>query len=723
MRKLFVIAALLGASQLRADNVRVNTFYRTGSLTKNVGAAHFVVRDILGDRKPEMVSCSDRNAFAVSFDGTAYVDRWYSPQIGCSSVAVGDRNGFPTVFVGISSDGDDHVIGYLYAFDPTSYGPELAKVQVSATQGVNDIAVGNADNDAAIEVVAVTISHVYVYDAATLALKWSAPYGGFRVAIADLDGDGVPEIVILGGSVTVLNGVTHAFEWGDSGAHGAGPMAVGDADNDGKLELLVPGPNGMTMFDGDTHAQTQLSFSGQSVAIGDANNDGQNEIITGSQWTLAAHTAAGALLWNMDLSDDGVQGLAVADPDGDGKNEVIAGIGAAYSGADRFVVINGSTKQAKYSSPDLDGPFRVAVGDLGGDGRLEMVITSASTDSGYSKGVTYVLDYQTHRLLAKLPAGGIRVAIGQVDGDAAKEIVLFDGNSVQVFDGVTYAKEWSSPQTNYYLQYYPNAVVRDINGDGIDEIIYLSGAKVVVLNGASNFEEFETPQLDAAAYDFALADLDGDGVQDLVVTTGLGVYVYRTSDWSQRTHITLDRQDYRGVAAMPGHFAVTLAGNGLAVYSGTTFSLEWSCTTNGVQALAFGTIGGQARLVASMIDGSLRFYPVGGSSCPAFETGPSLFAQTLDFQDIDGDGRPELLAGGFRDVSISTLGWSSEPRGDADADGLITDADLDALAAHFYGNRAAAPPQSDVNGDGAVRPDDLFFLINYRRGSGAAPPQ
>jgi hypothetical protein len=48
---------------------------------------------------------------------------------------------------------------------------------------------------------------------------------------------------------------------------------------------------------------------------------------------------------------------------------------------------------------------------------------------------------------------------------------------------------------------------------------------------------------------------------------------------------------------------------------------------------------------------------------------------------------------------------------------------MDALAAHFYGSRIAAPPAADVNADGSIRPDDLFYLINYRRGSGAAPPQ
>jgi len=91
--------------------------------------------------------------------------------------------------------------------------------------------------------------------------------------------------------------------------------------------------------------------------------------------------------------------------------------------------------------------------------------------------------------------------------------------------------------------------------------------------------------------------------------------------------------------------------------------------------------------------------------------------------DLDGDGRPELLLATDRNVSISSLGWPTESRGDADADGVVTDQDIDALAAYLYGNRAAVAAPADVNGDGTVRPDDLFYLINYRRGTGNAPPQ
>jgi hypothetical protein len=144
--------------------------------------------------------------------------------------------------------------------------------------------------------------------------------------------------------------------------------------------------------------------------------------------------------------------------------------------------------------------------------------------------------------------------------------------------------------------------------------------------------------------------------------------------------------------------------------------------------VAFVTLAGRSRLAALMSDNTVRFYPLDGATCPTYETisrpvtaeGGSVI---LTLADIDGDGRPELLAGSPYDLSIFALGWNSEPRGDVDADGVVTDADIDALAAYFYGNRTGTQPAEDVNGDGAIHPDDLFYLINYRRGTGAPPPQ
>lgn len=749
------VLVVLAAGAVRADELRMTTLFRTGTLTQNVGAANLVVRDVVGDSRPDVISCASGAAFAMSYDGATYRDTWYSPIVGCSGVAVGDRDGKGSnqIFVGTAANIYAYSPtgpSYLYVFDPTSYGPELAKVQVSATEAVNDVAVGNVDGDPGLEVVALTNTKAYVYNAATLALKWTASYGGHTVAIGDLEGDGVNEIVIAAANIGyVLNASAQTLKWsytGNTYPAGFGPsMALGDVDNDGKAEILCGTPNytssSVRVINGDTMTVVTVPTGAMSITSGDANNDGQIELVTGpDQWgSVQGYSISGTtstLLWSITNPDHGVQGITVGDPDGDGKNEVLWGAGVTSTGADQLFVGNANTQTLEYSGTDLVGPFHVVVDDLDGDGKLEMVVlseSSATAQNSYGGSAAWVLDYTTHRLIGTLSfpynGGASEMAIGQVDGDPQKEII-FLGNPIRVFDGKTLAPEWTSPTLNFDSQITSgHMIVKNIDGDPVDEIFYVTGSSFHVLNGASEFIQYSSTALDSSIKDFAVADLDGDSVPDLVVGTLTGLYVFRTSDWSQRIYIPLSSFDSRVVAATAGHFAVTLSGGGVALYSGSTLAQEWSCPSgNNIGSLAFVTLTGQLRLAAAMSDGTLHFFQTSGASCPAYDTispsfGTNGYGNTkIAFTDVNGDGRPELLAGSSSAATVATIGWNSEPRGDADSDGAVTDLDIDALAAYFYGNRTATQPAADVNGDGAIRSDDLFYLINYRRGTGAPPP-
>ena len=126
--------------------------------------------------------------------------------------------------------------------------------------------------------------------------------GEVTVAHADFNNDGILDIVVAAGPgggphVRVINGATGA-EFGsffafDPSFRGGVFVAAADVNNDGLAEIVVgAGPGGgphVKVFNGQTFAEIKSFFAydpsfsgGVSVATYDLNGDGFNEIVTGA---------------------------------------------------------------------------------------------------------------------------------------------------------------------------------------------------------------------------------------------------------------------------------------------------------------------------------------------------------------------------------------------------------------------------------------------------------
>ncbi|MBV8519358.1 MAG: VCBS repeat-containing protein [Acidobacteria bacterium] len=720
---------LLASSGASAEALRRVPLYRMGS---EVGyLSRVVVRNVYGPASspPEIVACSNSGgAYALTYSGpSSYRTVWYSQPVLCGALAVGDLDG----------DGRNEVVmaateygkmEALQVYDPEGFGGPRASVQIPSALPILSIAIGNADADPGLEIVVATRSDTYIYDAATLSLEWTATgRGGAFVAIADLENDGVPEIILNGaGDGQVLNGVTHAFKWGYSGGFG-GYVAVGDVDGDGKAEIVGSDAGNIRVFQGDTLTSSSFGTDASSIAaiaVGDANGDGQSEIIVSDIYyrtPVSGYSATGTKLWAITSTNSDALNLAVGDVDGDRSAEVVWSSNS-YNPA--VYVGRPATNSVEMAAADVVGAFQPVIADLNGDGRHEMIMTVAVNGGrtpnrveihdlagGVSWFSTFVNSYSSN------PA---KVAVGQLDADPALEIAVLQDSRLYVYDGVTHALEWTSAAANFSSSFL---MVRNVDSDPMDEIIVATtDNKVEVLDGASPFVQNISPALDYPITDVAVADLDGDQTLDYVVASFYDIYVFKASDFTERLHMPAPYTD--AVAATEGEFAVASTNGGVTSYSGTTLQPQWTCYTDPRTVLRYGILGGKKWLAAAAPD-NVQLFATGGTSCPDKAAAEYAFpgASILQLADMNGDGAAEMILAGSSSAEVDLIALASAPRGDADNDGVVADTDMDTLARYFFGDGKVPAAGADVNGDLSLRADDLLYLINYRRGTGAAPPQ
>jgi hypothetical protein len=706
-----LVVSLALALTAGAEDARLLSVFRHGTISKGVGIADMFAYDLDGDGRKELVSCAEDAPFAVSARGGTYVTSWHGPALGCTRVAVGDYD----------SDGGADVVTIhektVRIHDPRSLSAPVHTFTIQGAEYPNGLAIGNVDADAVHEIVVSTSSATHVYDGATLAMQWyAAGYGGFDVRLADVDGDTRREIIVSGSTAWVLDGGAQTFKWGYSGGFGA-VWTTGNLDADAKDEIAFYAGTDMNILHGDTFQTAAWPVDWiDTVAIADGNGDGANEVITGNnQWgEIEGHApAGGALLWHIVNPRHGTMTVGATDLDGDLTPEIWWGAGASDSGPDALFIGSAEKTAHEWRSDDLDGTFHSAVGDLDGDGRNEYVIASRSRDSGFYGGVIEIFDTvsgASKGTLSNFERVG-DLAIGQLDADPALEIVVFAdsyGATFQTWDGVTRELEFTSDSLQWNGA---GLLVANIDADAVDELLFGTyDKKVVVLDGASNDVQ-KTFTLTSYPRHYALADMNGDQVRDLVLATDSLLAIYDTTSWNVlgSTGIS-DIRDMDAISAGGGTVAV-VSQSAFSTYTGTALTFGRHCGQ--AEAVTFATFGDEVRLLVSY-NSNVRVFPLSGTGCPASTPIflPGGTSSSITPEDVDGDGRDELLIDSLASSAIALLGLSTELRGDADGDDVISEDDIDATVDYLFGTTRAMRPAGDVNEDGRIGIDDVFALIH-----------
>jgi hypothetical protein len=311
-------------------------------VTYNSGDANTLavaVADVNGDGKPDLV---------VANVGT----------IAGSTVGVLLGNGDGTFQTAVTyASGGDYAFSVAVADVNEDGRPDLVVANCSLgcfTTGVVSVLLGNGNG---------TFQKAVSFD--------SGGSGAVSVAVADVNGDGKPDVIVANsdGTVGVLlgngNGTFQpAVTYGSGGSGGlsTGSLAVADVNGDGKPDLLVANVVsslvGVLLGNGDGTFQAAVSYgsggiSADSVAVADVNRDGKPDLLVTNECVSLGvcgsrrEASVGALLGNGDGTFQAAQtfgsggafadSIAVADVNGDGKLDLlVANACLSHSGSQCF---------------------------------------------------------------------------------------------------------------------------------------------------------------------------------------------------------------------------------------------------------------------------------------------------------------------------------------------------------------------------------------------------
>ncbi|HWS70925.1 MAG TPA: hypothetical protein VN605_02375, partial [Thermoanaerobaculia bacterium] len=102
--------------------------------------------------------------------------------------------------------------------------------------------------------------------------------------------------------------------------------------------------------------------------------------------------------------------------------------------------------------------------------------------------------------------------------------------------------------------------------------------RVEALNGATNVIQWTSPAVDGQIRDLAVADVNNDGVKEVVVGTTTAMYVLNASNGVQLISSPISG-GVMGVAATTGRFALAGATGLISLYS-AALTPVWTCPGN-----------------------------------------------------------------------------------------------------------------------------------------------
>lgn len=320
------------------------------------------------------------------------------------------------------------------------------------------------------------------------------------LSIADLDGDGRPDLAVPNSDPWVTPGGTHVSNvlrgYGNGDFAKAVPypsgeelpvgLAVGDFDGDGRPDIatanhearqafLLRNMGGGMSFAPPTGVGVESTAS--SIAAGDFNNDGLDDLIVNTPSGVALLRGTPSGLLHTDTLDVGGTPMhsELVDLDNDGNLDLVAAVTANADGPGRLVILQGGGDGSfpeRVEHPLPGDPWWVVAGDLNMDGDLDLLVANYSVNK-VSILLGNSLGGFSETTDINVCLGPQSVAIGDMNNDGANDFVVgcMDSDRVQLWlqvEGGEFelTRWWGTGSRPVSVQ------VADLNLDGVPDIAW-----------------------------------------------------------------------------------------------------------------------------------------------------------------------------------------------------------------------------------------------------------
>ncbi len=556
--------------------------------------------------------------------------------------------------------------------------------------------------------------------------------------VADVNGDGKPDLLVCGFSATLQSTVSVELGNGDGtfqspikypSPAGCGAITAADLNGDGKTDLVVGGGSvGVLLGNGDGTFQPEVVYSsgGSGTAqfvVADVNKDGKPDLIVANV-SFSAGTNNGSvavLLGNGDGTfqspvDYGSGGwlsysVAVADLNGDGNLDLVVtnyykGYNDQSEGSVGVLLGNGdgTFRPAVTYNLGLGYGLSVMAIDVNHDGIPDLLVSGGCLNVQIGNG-----DGTFQPAVSYDPGTGFGViaSVADVNGDGNPDALVrtqYPGNgpaAVSVMFGADNGTFWAPRIYSSNSSNNKSTAAADVNGDGNQDLIVVNQCfaggdcptnpvGVLLGNGDGTFQ----PQVSYGSgglrpYEVAVADLNNDGYLDLIVANdcvdadckkGAAGVLLGNGDGTFKAAVSYPSSGQDSYSVAVGD----INGDGKPDIVVTNFCAVGGLNcTNGSVSVLLGNGDGTFRPAVS--------YPVNGVD-----------TVTVDVADINGDGFADVVVGSW---------WTGPNTGVGAIEVLLAKGDgtlLPPVSQSFVGSGPQVVAFRDINGNGKL---DLVALV------------